>query len=71
LGDVGVAVPLIISSRLGDRVGGVDMTYDERRGEVPVRNSSISEADWVRGKVGDAPSDPVKKQNLPTGNQLR
>jgi hypothetical protein len=63
LGIVGVAVPLIISSRLDDRVDGARMA-DERLGEALVSNSLISDADWTRGKVGDVGSAPVKKQNL-------
>jgi hypothetical protein len=37
---------------------------EARRGEALARNSSISEAEWVRGKPLGVPSDPVKKQNL-------
>jgi hypothetical protein len=40
-----------------------------RRGEMPERNSSISEAEWARGRRSRVDSSrkvpcPVKKQNL-------
>jgi hypothetical protein len=73
MGAVGVEEPLLTaatSSKLGDRVG-VARTYEPEscmRGEAPVRSSSISDADCVRGMNSGGtsvdPSDPVKKQNL-------
>jgi hypothetical protein len=79
---VGVNDPLLFkkrSSRLGDRVGEKEVVgaisfvlivvVYGKRGEWPERNSSISEADWVRGRRSTVDSSkkvpfPVKKQNL-------
>ena len=78
---VGVNDPLLFkkrSSRLGDLVGEVVVEAIScvfivvvygNRGEWPERNSSISEADWVRGRRSTVDSSkkvpfPVKKQNL-------
>jgi len=74
---------IVRSSRLEDIVGETEVEIIElksfelnvgngRRRERPGRNSSISEADWVRGRklTGDSSIKvpcPVKKQNLKEG----
>ena len=85
---VGVNDPLLFivrSSRLEDLVGETEVEIvglksfelnvgNGRRGERPERNSSISEADWVRGRKSTEDSSrkvpcPVKKQNLKEGEK--
>lgn len=62
-------VESVISFGLNASVG-----VSGRRGEVPERNSSISEAEWARGSRLTADSSrkvpcPVKKQNLKEGSE--